>query len=105
MGGTRQLPAECRIAFALNGTRSVPSTLVHHRLRIADANDTAADAVASVSGRRLRFEIVWLRMDNERAADDRMRAAELYHRVGALVSSVTLAIGFKIAQVADMTLH
>jgi len=78
--------------------------LVPHHLRIADADHAAADSIAGVAGRLLRFEVVRLGVDNERAPDDRVGAVELDHRVGPIVTSVTLAIGLKIAQVADMTL-
>ena len=47
--------------------------MLHHHLRIADADDAAADAVAGVSGRLLRFEVVGLGVDDNRAADDRVR--------------------------------
>jgi hypothetical protein len=54
----------------LDGTRSVPATLVPHHLRIADTDDAAADSVARVAWRLLRFEIVRLGVDNKRSADD-----------------------------------
>ena len=69
--------------------------------RIGDANHAAADAVARVAG-GLRFQIVGLRVDDDGASDDRVRAAERDHRINALVRGFAARVGLDVAEIAGM---
>lgn len=70
---------------------------MRHHLRITYANDAAADAIAGVAGRLLRFEIVGLGMHDDRSADDRVAAVERNHIVDSLVGRMALAVGFDVS--------
>ena len=52
----------------------------------------------------LRLEVVRLGVDDDRAADDRVWAAERDHLVDALVRGLAGRVGFDVAEVADVAL-